>query len=106
MPTKVRKRDKSKQPLPSLPSHKVVSEIKSGQVQGDEAFVFCSDYGQENYDQYRKEYKLKTDYKYGNMKDKYDIEFERKVIKETVHIITVELKRKGMSLYYYNNDTA
>ncbi|ODV87147.1 hypothetical protein CANARDRAFT_182136, partial [[Candida] arabinofermentans NRRL YB-2248] len=87
-------------PLPSLPSFKVQN---SGLDQDDEemdAFVYCADYGSENYEQYKKAYKLKTEYKYGNIKDEYDVEFERKNVKDVIHILTAEIKEKGTKSPY------
>ncbi len=86
-------------PLPNLPAFQVKdsSGLPKSQDTDINAFVYCSDYTRENYEQYRNQYKLKTDYKYGNAKGEYEIVLERKEAKDAIHIITSEIKRKGKS---------
>ncbi|KAG0689349.1 hypothetical protein C6P40_005171 [Pichia californica] len=45
-------------------------------------------------DQYRQTYKRKTDEQY-NVDKQFDITFERKYIKDLIHLITLEIKKKG-----------
>ncbi|KAG7804001.1 hypothetical protein KL944_000870 [Ogataea haglerorum] len=45
-------------------------------------------------------YKPKTQYRYGLAGDKYDVEFQRKDVKDAIHIITSEIKRKGTKTPY------
>ncbi|QPG74501.1 hypothetical protein FOA43_001831 [Brettanomyces nanus] len=61
-----------------------------------DAFAYCSKYGKENYDEYRRRYRLKTDDENGSLKDRYDVEFERKQAKDVIHVITATLKSKGL----------
>lgn len=61
-----------------------------------DAFAYCSNYGEKDYKEYRKRFKLKTDDKTGNTRGKYDAEFERKKVKDVIHVITTVLKSKGL----------
>ncbi|KAG7842153.1 hypothetical protein KL942_000891 [Ogataea angusta] len=46
------------------------------------------------------DYKPKTQYRFGLAGDKYDVEFQRKDVKDAIHIITSEIKRKGTKTPY------
>lgn len=89
--------------LPSLPAfsdrdHK--KKTKTSSREPMDAFAYCSDYQKENYEEYRKRYRLKTEDENGSLRDKYDVEFDRKEVKNAIHAITQVLKGKSLKTAY------
>ncbi|KAH3661915.1 hypothetical protein OGAPHI_006094 [Ogataea philodendri] len=78
-------------PLPTLPAFKSAPKTDE-----NELFVYSADSDEAS----RVNYKPKTQYRYGVAGDEFDVEFQRKDVKDVIHIITSEIKRKGTKTPY------
>lgn len=77
----------------------LVSRIASNEDITNGTFVFCPGYPDlSEATKIRDSFKRKTDAEYNRKVDPYDITFERKHVKDIIHIITAEIKRKGTKI--------
>ncbi|GMM44383.1 Msb1 protein [Pichia kluyveri] len=83
-----------KKGIPLIPSFIVSDSVKMGESKTDSSFMYCPDVTDDKLDDFKKSYKPKTDDQYIEEKE-FDITFERKNVKDLIHLITSELKRKG-----------
>jgi hypothetical protein len=86
-----------KKTLPVIPSLIVSDSVTLDEVSGKESFIYCPNLETEKINQFRQSYKRKTDDQYIFEKE-YEITFERKHVKDLVHLITFELKSKGTKI--------
>lgn len=84
-----------KKTLPAIPSLIVSDSVPmNGEDVAKESFIYCPNLAPEKLKEFKSTYKRKTDEQY-MLEKQYDITFERKHIKDLVHLITSEIKRKG-----------
>lgn len=84
-----------KKTLPAIPSFIVSDSVPmNGEDVAKESFIYSPDVAPEALREFKSTYKRKTDEQY-LLEKKYDITFERKHIKDLVHLITSEIKKKG-----------
>ena len=84
-----------KKTLPAIPSFIVSDSVPmNGEDVAKESFIYSPGVAPETLQEFKSTYKRKTDEQY-LLEKQYDITFERKHIKDLVHLITSEIKKKG-----------